>query len=487
MITVLIVEDEKVIREGLEKHIAWNQLGVEQIYSAQQAEQAFDICDRVKPDIIVSDIRMPGINGIELCRRLREKYPDSQIIFVTGFADKEYLKAAISMHAISYVEKPVNVAELTEAVVSAVNQIQKSRSYEKAIVHSVFTHSDQIHYEWTKDIWFCVGLLYFKSPEEKDSGQISAKISQAAEKSGLHISVEDVDGRTEAFLFSAEKEMEESLGHMWEIIEAAVKGAKERCFFAAGYEIQGREAIKESYHAAATARESLCFQGWNNAVFSCVTYGKLNEMGIDKNWMEAFTRAVTRKEKTEALDIVENLSGELLKNRVIMDTNVKYLYYTMDNIVARYHRKENVESRRNKMEIEKAETIGELKNCICEIIEDSLESDEDNKNSYIVQKVTDYMLEHYMEKELSIKTLAEQVYLTPTYLSNLYKKHTGQTIGQYLVNIRMERAIDMLKDPQWKLYQIAPMVGYEDSNYFAKIFKKKTGVTPSEYREKMVQ
>lgn len=108
---------------------------------------------------------------------------------------------------------------------------------------------------------------------------------------------------------------------------------------------------------------------------------------------------------------------------------------------------------------------------------------EESKSSFIVQKVIGYMKEQYPNSELSILTLAEYVYLTPTYLSNLFKKQTGVTIGQFLTDLRIDEARRLLRDPQYKLYQVSELVGYKDPNYFAKIFKKKTGYTPSEYRE----
>jgi len=107
------------------------------------------------------------------------------------------------------------------------------------------------------------------------------------------------------------------------------------------------------------------------------------------------------------------------------------------------------------------------------------------KGIYVVQKVMDYIWKNYGDSTLSIKTLAEYVYLTPTYLSNLFKKGTGITIGQYIVDVRIENAKRLMKDPRLKFYEVACMVGYEDANYFAKIFKKKTQMTPSEYKESL--
>ncbi len=113
------------------------------------------------------------------------------------------------------------------------------------------------------------------------------------------------------------------------------------------------------------------------------------------------------------------------------------------------------------------------------------EDGEAQKSTYVVKRVMDYIWENYSDSSLSIKMLADHVYLTPTYLSNVFKKSAGLTIGQYMVDVRIDKAKRLMKEPQLKFYQVASMVGYEDANYFAKIFKKKTNMTPSEYKESL--
>lgn len=486
MISAVIVEDEKLIRRGLETHIPWKELGVDQIYSAQQAEEAFEICGRVKPDIIVSDIRMPGMDGIELCRKLREQFKDSQIIFVTGFSDKEYLKAAIELHAVSYVEKPVQVKELSEAVANAVEQVRRSRSYEKAVAYSVFTNSDRIGFAWTSDEYFTVGLLYFKNPEDKNenSSGLSAQIRQAAEELELHCAAENVSGKTEAFLFSGSQAAAEKRESLMQAVEKIVRDAGCQCYFSFGDEIRGREAISESYQSAQEALGSLSYRGWNGTGDAQEKRGNLADLAIDKSWMDPFTRTVTQKNRESAREFVRSFTAQLKEHCIYLDADVKYFYYAMENMILRFQGKGRNGNLEGHEQIEKAETLDELTEYICRMTEE--QGEEEQNSSYLVQRVTDYMQEHYREADLSIKTLADQVYLTPTYLSNLYKKHRGTTIGQYLVDIRIRHAVDLLGDPKWKLYQISEMVGYEDPKYFAKIFKKKMGITPSEYREKMV-
>lgn len=105
MIRALIVDDEKMTRNGLVRHIKWEQLGVDEVQTAASSNEALQMLDTLHPDLVISDIRMPGMNGVELCQEIRRRQPHCQIIFLTAYSDKEYLKAAIEIGALGYVEK----------------------------------------------------------------------------------------------------------------------------------------------------------------------------------------------------------------------------------------------------------------------------------------------------------------------------------------------------------------------------------------------
>ena len=138
---------------------------------------------------------------------------------------------------------------------------------------------------------------------------------------------------------------------------------------------------------------------------------------------------------------------------------------------------------------EKAQTFQEMQEYLLGLLQRSAETRESTEGastSYVVQKATDYIGEHCADRDLSIRVLAEHVGLTPAYLSNLFKKETGVTVGQYLLDVRIGRAKHLMKDPQKKIYEIADQVGYEDVDYFARVFKRATGMTPSEYRRKQL-
>src|SRR5690606_13038198 len=117
---LLVVDDESVTRKGLIKHIDWNLLGIHSIEEARDGIEGLEIARSMQPDIIISDIRMPGMDGIDFATQIRKISPECNISFLSGYSDKEYLKAAIHLNVVSYVEKPVNIGELQEAVKKAV-------------------------------------------------------------------------------------------------------------------------------------------------------------------------------------------------------------------------------------------------------------------------------------------------------------------------------------------------------------------------------
>lgn len=161
---LIVVEDEKVIRNGLLKHVPWQRLGVSEVESAANGEEALAKAEIFRPDIVLSDIRMPGMSGVELCRKLKEKYPDLEIIFSTGYADKEYLKAAIDLHAVGYVEKPVNVKILSDNIKEAVRRVSDRQKSERAKLRNyLFEVDTDVSLEQAEGKYFRIAMLHFDS------------------------------------------------------------------------------------------------------------------------------------------------------------------------------------------------------------------------------------------------------------------------------------------------------------------------------------
>ena len=491
---IMIVEDESIIRNGLVKHIKWESLGINELRVAANTQEALAICESYVPGIVVSDISMPGENGIVLCRKLRQLFPEIEIIFVTGYADKEYLKAAIDLHAVRYVEKPINRKDISEAVQEAVSRTQKTREHKAAHLHTLFIDSASFPIYTSGKNVFRVGILHLGQKEDLADirGRLVEGFDTWLREIKGNILVEISDPTTLSFLIGGEDVIPlDGAGRKAYIrVVEQILGEELRWFLAMGSQVDETEAITDSWQAARQVQKSLAYQGWNHVAFPEDLQGD-HRLALDMTVVDRFAEAVSRKEEEAAVALLDQVARELEQKQVYLSGDARHVYYSLNLVIKQAElalRFDDMSMETGRAEadyFEHVETFAEMNAYLQNRLSGLFEGGEAQKSTYVVKRTMDYIWENYGDSSLSIKELADHVYLTPTYLSNLFKKSTGLTIGQYLVDVRIRKAKRLMKEPKLKFYQIASMVGYEDSNYFAKIFKKKTNMTPSEYKESL--
>lgn len=508
MLKLLIVEDEQVIRNGLEKHVPWKELGIDQVFTAENAECGLRICDSNRPDIIVSDINMPGMNGVELCRALKEKLPLCEIVFISGYSDKEYLKAAIALGAVSYVEKPIDIAELSDAVKQAVERVKQHSRQNETVLHTLLSPASdeqlqaklmgiQKQLKWDRSF----RIFLFKQKEMLQSVEeflelcrkvIDEAFGECADR--LHLTADFVGDRCFALLLSTDCEdlLLNEDGGVQEFCESFIKqcSEQERWFVAVGQAVDAVQRVVCSYHSAQEVIKVLAYKGWNHYALTGES-AKEYQGAVSLENEHAFRKALMDSNVAEGERLLAEWSANLVKQQVEMSFQVRNIYYILDTIIMQVEdltpRMQQKCEDAGRRFLDDAQTIYEMQEYVAEHLKGFRQNHEEVNANVLIKKVIDYMNAHLSDKNISIKLLADEVYLTPTYLSNLFKKTTGSTIGQYLTDIRMNKAQELLMDTGLKLYQIAEMVGFEDANYFAKSFKKKTGMLPSEYRDSKVQ
>lgn len=282
---LIVVEDEKVIRNGLLKHVPWQRLGVAEVESAANGEEALAKAESFRPDIVLSDIRMPGMSGVELCRKFKEKYPEIEIIFSTGYADKEYLKAAIDLHAVGYVEKPVNVKLLSENVEEAVRRVKDRRKSERAKLRNYLLEVDtDVSLEQADGTYFRIAMIHFDS--EGCGAGFFPKFEKAAKEAlaphQISVTMTLLDPFCLILFIGSEEEKR------WKEIEplliAALKsctqdGTMDGCFLSNGRRGGCQEDILSSYRQAKEAGKALSWLGWGKSV--CY-----DEVPPEKPWNE---------------------------------------------------------------------------------------------------------------------------------------------------------------------------------------------------------
>ncbi|MCD7813995.1 MAG: response regulator [Lachnospiraceae bacterium] len=498
----MVVEDEKVIRNGLLRHVKWEQCEVDEVRAAANAEEAYAICRDFMPDIITSDIRMPGSDGITLCRRLREEFPDTEIIFITGYADKEYLMAAIDLHAVRYIEKPVQITAYQEAVLEAVQLIRQVRRREEAAFHVLFRNAsaDSFHLNWKLN--HTIGLLHLKGQPDLYAlkEHLLSPLKPIFLKYGMRLLMEVLPDNLLGFLFdSGHLDLKKTqLAEISHVICACVAD-KGSWFLTFGTTGSGKECLVRSWQEAYYAQKALSYTGWNHVLYPGDTEPQKPSLPlkIEDGFTDQWASLLAKQEQKQAQNFLDELLASLKEQKVLMDSNVHYLYVTLDQSLSKAEkylfpsRKEEAAlaaEEKSRIEyLEQLETCEELHNCLSKRLRNLYRTEcLSGKIPYAVQKVIGYIHKNYADSSLSIRVLADYVGLAPTYLSNLFKKSQNLTINQYLADYRMEQAKRLLRDPQLKFYEVANLVGYEDSNYFARLFKKQNGCTLSEYKERQL-
>ncbi len=512
MLSVLIVDDEVITRKGLKSHIDWKKLNIDKIYDSGNAEEALEIVREYKPDLILSDVNMAGMNGIEMCRKIREAHCDCQIVFLSGYSDKEYLKGAIALEAVDYVEKPIDIEEVEEALERAAKkQIENKRKIEKmrrlvAENYSLMARRvidkitmprvkkseleedlAKLKLNWTQMKEFTV-IMFKILPQNNQSAEKLVKAIRQEFRKVSHIdTVKDSNYLLFvcAFPDSGTKEFAEQLRKQME------KWDEKRLYCAVGEPVLAMEQIYETYQSVVVKMQQMRF--WNQEGFIFKEQFVEKTLQFDEAIFKEFTKGLKQYKEEIVNSAVQKLYAFMVDQKGIMVSSAKGIYFRF--IESLFQKAEF--SVGNEMvsdaEIvgliwEKLHGIDTLEKCqayLREETEDYFKNVEElaESNQTIIMIIS-YIQANYQDADLCLENIAENVYLSQNYLSSLFKKKMGKTISQYIVDVRIENAKILLRNRGLKLYDVALQVGYKDANYFTKIFKKAIGITPSEYREK---
>lgn len=520
LIKLLVVDDESTTRNGLIKHINWKELGVDIVKEAKDGIDALEIAYDMEPDIIISDIRMPGLNGIEFITRLRGKFQSCKVIFLSGYSDKEYLKAAIKLGAVNYVEKPINLTEIKEAIQKAVElckeenfnialsaeniplikqRIVQNLIHNNADMKECYSALSLIKSNLHTKNWFSVAIVKLIKKKEDSNGdniinneQFIHIVDKCMENTE-HVSALK-DDTTLAIILSENNATKNQIESLEGLLEKYIKdkGLSDiKLFCAVGKKVLKMEQIPESYVSAKDIVRKLFFYGYGRVIYSKAEVKEIYE--VKENIFGEFLKCIAEGKEKEASFFIERLCLDINKYDGTPVNDIKNIFFKMvfqllteaDKRGVYFTDEEKNEEKYLWNLISKFNTLEEIREYTVDKISQVFRKFGDLKNSCrAVFEVKKLISKDFGDEKLSVKSLAEAVFLTPTYLSALFKKEAGQNISEYIVEVRMEKSKEYLKNNKLKLFQVAKLVGYNDANYYAKAFKKAEGVTPSEYREK---
>lgn len=518
---LLIVDDEELTRTGLISAIDWDSLGITEILQADDGVNGLEMARLHKPEIILCDVRMPRMTGIAMLERLEKFLPDCVPIFMSGYSDKEYLKAAIKLKAVNYIEKPLHPDEVRDAILEAQSLYkQKLRSHRGEVIHSQETATrlaQKLTLPPSDNSEITDLCLELGQPELLEPGMnftsIIVKLNVAAESSGILL--EDIQNDIAQFLkhyhlkcLFVEKRVQYLVHHIYgrntisQTTLSAIGSYISRQFdilgkhlISAGNTVTDIAKVYRSYASAVILLQN-CFFFPEKTFLTENIVNQLSKEGPLPDSLRSpentFSKYLLSGEEEHCVQFLEDLFHYYNCNCTFMPNQIRDLYYQLFNALSAARKKNQVETALQEKQdlivdtLNNAFTYAELHESLKEktarYFEDAKKSQPENSTIFMIK---DYISRNYMNDTLSVKDISSHVYLSTSYVCTFFKSETGQTLNQYLTEYRMEKAKQLLSDPRYKISEISSKVGYTDGNYFGKSFKKYSGFSPSEYREKM--
>ena len=531
MLKVFLAEDEFIIREGIKNNIDWQAHGYEFCGEASDGELAFPLIQKTRPDILITDIKMPFVDGLALSRLVKKELPETEIIILSGYEEFDYAKEAIQIGVARYLLKPINGETLLQEIDSVAEIIlgkQKEKEirekYQKEMEeNSLRDQMDLFQHLVTGDCsmeellsvadkldlkimapWYSIVLLKIQSMKhdyEEYSGSIvvvDERIAKLAEPEHVLIFDRALEGR--AFLFKADSEDEllayqkEYLGDVKEVLSGYVNL---RYFGGIGTPVNRLREIPASFEDASHA-----FAHRYLVAESCILDSSLlmqegaveqedfrisavNPEQIDRTKMQEFLRTGDLDEVVYFVDeFFGKLDGGAMKSRIFRQYITMDAYFSIvDFLKGLGLQKDEIEAPDQDSSILQDEKSA--MDYIVRILDKALvlrEKKASSRYEDVVSEVIHYIENNYAQEELSLNLLASHVNFSPNHLSMIFSQQTGQTLIRYLTDYRMNRAKELLRCSSKKSSVISMEVGYKDPHYFSYLFKKTQGMTPTQYR-----
>lgn len=528
---VFLAEDEFVVREGIKNKIDWESNGLEFVGEAGDGELAFPIIQKEKPDILITDIRMPFMDGLELSRLVKAEFPDTEIIILSGFEEFEYAREGIKIGVAEYLTKPINASDLLNEINKIADEIRKRKEEERMRAQYGKEMKESLRLE-KKDLFknLVMGQTSVASlikMAEKLNLSVTAlsynlvllKIISSkhdeSEFSGSLVKIDDeiedfIDGRKiisfdrtpegKAYLFMGddEEEVKKAIAGFEDMVKEQVsKYTTNRYFGASGKAVARISEIPTSYEAAAKAfafrffeKESVFMDGSKEIDLPVgnpdnFNVNDVNPTKINREKVEGFLKTGAEEEAGFFVDAFIREIGESAFNSSMMRQ-----YIAMDTYfaVAKFH--ENLGLKRETVEAFDAASkflinAEDTKEYIIRIIKEAIKQrDRLSSNRYetVVEEVYRYVEKNYQTEELSLNEIALNVNFSPSHLSMIFSQETGQTLIKYITDVRMNKAKELLKCTSKRSSEISALVGYQDPHYFSYLFKKTQGMTPTDFR-----
>lgn len=543
MLKIFLAEDEVVVRETIKRMIPWEELGFELVGEAADGEMALPLLIRQQPDLLITDIKMPFMDGLTLARLAKKEIPGLKVVILSGYDDFNYAKQAIGIGVEDYLLKPITKNALIERLSEIRSRYEhektqkeyyeklqremqayeknSSRDFFEALVGGsmdmmeVYKRAEKLGLDIVAEAYNV--LIFTMNCDEDFSGQRDEYSSWEAES--LELLENFFAGHSSAMLFQSNifsygvllkgqrETIEENTRACVDEIRKILsrQDGRREWFLAVGQSVDRLSQIQKSYHTASRAFSQRYLYDEN-----ILYYDEMETMEHPGGQAETEDNAYLQKVDVNALNPA--ILQKFLSNGLQEETEnfVKDYFYAigqepMESLVFRNYVILNVRFSVisfikglgcDTNEMESADTeevlaesgknmesaIAYAKKMISQAIE-IRDQNSGNKNRSILKTAVDFIDSHYMDEEISLNTVANVANVSSNHFSALFSQNMGQTFIEYLTTLRMNKAKELLRCTGMRSSEIAGEIGYKDAHYFSYLFKKTQGMTPSDYRK----
>ena len=543
MLKIFLAEDEVVVRETIKRMIPWEELGFELVGEAADGEMALPLLIRQQPDLLITDIKMPFMDGLTLARLAKKEIPGLKVVILSGYDDFNYAKQAIGIGVEDYLLKPITKNALIERLSEIRSRYEhektqkeyyekfqremqayeknSSRDFFEALVGGsmdmmeVYKRAEKLGLDIVAEAYNV--LIFTMNCDEDFSGQRDEYSSWEAES--LELLENFFAGHSSAMLFRSNifsygvllkgqrEAIEENTRACVDEIRKILsrQDGRREWFLAVGQSVERLSQIQKSYHTSSRAFSQRYLYDEN-----ILYYDEMETMEHPGGQAETEDNAYLQKVDVNALNPA--ILQKFLSNGLQEETEnfVKDYFYAigqepMESLVFRNYVILNVRFSVisfikglgcDTNEMESADTeevlaesgknmesaIAYAKKMISQAIE-IRDQNSGNKNRSILKTAVDFIDSHYMDEEISLNTVANVANVSSNHFSALFSQNMGQTFIEYLTTLRMNKAKELLRCTGMRSSEIAGEIGYKDAHYFSYLFKKTQGMTPSDYRK----
>jgi two-component system response regulator YesN len=520
MLTLMIVDDEKTTRESLAKYVDWDTAGIGSVKTARNGIEALALAGQAAPEIVLTDIRMPKMDGLQLAEKLKALNPSCKVVFLSGYADKEYLKKAIHLQAVSYVEKPVDIDEVKSAVRMAVAAFEREaaersenarmrarstaarRAEREELTRRLVTGEADLLRESPADAGLpfepgasftlcALRLAWSPAVGEREKARLRKRLLSTCAR------IPPFDLATSLFGFvekdvmaavAARKNWSSRLrgARTFDTLLWEVRSLSEGAFdvsIGIGEPVLGLAALPVSYASALESLGSAFYRETEHVFFPGES--RPETFVVRAEDLVHFRESLRDNDIEKAVLIVGEMETAARLQQPVDIDSVRDAFFALYLASRTHARAEMPRDEKGYIwrQIQETRTLSELARFILQFVGTTVRNGESRAHSRTIREIQRFIRDNYTSAELTLAAIADHAALSRTYVSSLYKAATGKNVTEYLTDLRIEKAKELLTAGRAPTRDVARSVGYRDANYFSALFKKRVGRSPTAFRE----